>query len=275
MAEESEESSASRPRQREKQQITVPYLWEEKPGVPKRVPVISSSPPTRLVVSVPFEWEEKPGKPIQIPPTVPDLLTAGDLNGLDPRPASSCHLNPFVDEKSGPLNPFVDETEGGAMDSYLEAFSFKMDDKADPSFADVTAAWESFSENGSYRNEDWHSVSGTDGHSSSSSSEAAEVGTDTSVIQFLFPMPSGEDEAPSAVAARRGPNHCSSEHAGMARRGLTLGELILLSRKLSCRRKQNEGRKREHPKDYLKKRVLTCFPFIANGNKMRDYISSW
>ncbi|CAL9176396.1 uncharacterized protein LOC135613262 [Musa acuminata AAA Group] len=272
MAEESEESSASRPRQREKQQITVPYLWEEKPGVPKRVPVISSSPPTRLVVSVPFEWEEKPGKPIQIPPTVPDLLTAGDLNGLDPRPASSCHLNPFVDEKSGPMNPFVDETEGGAMDSYLEAFSFKMDDNADLSFADVTAAWESFSENGSYRNEDWHSVSGTDGHSSS---EAAEVGTDTSVIQFLFPLPSGEDEAPSAVAARRGPNHCSSEHAGMARRGLTLGELILLSRKLSCRRKQNEGRKREHPKDYLKKRVLTCFPFIANGNKMRAYISSW
>lgn len=134
------------------------------------------------------------------------------------------------------------------MDSYLEAFSFKMDDQADRSFADVTAAWESFSENGSYWNEDWRSASGTDGHSSSSSSVAAEVGADTSVIQFLFPLPSGEDEAPSAVAARRGPNHCSSEHAAMARRGLTLGELILLSRKLSCRRKQNEGRKREHPK---------------------------
>ncbi|KAJ8506422.1 hypothetical protein OPV22_007308 [Ensete ventricosum] len=259
MAEE-RESSASHPRQREKQQITVPYLWEEKPGVPKRVPVISSSsPPTRLVVSVPFEWEEKPGKPIQIPTTVPDSLTAGDLNALDPLPASSCHLNPFVDE-----------TEGGAMDSCLEAFSFTMDDKGNQSFADVTAAWESFSENGSYWNEDWHSASGTDGHSSSGSSAAAEVGADTSVIQFLFPQPSGEDEAPSTVAARRGPNHCSSEHVAMARRTLTLGELMLLSRKLSCRRKQNEGKKRDHPKEYLKKRVLTCFPFIANGNKQGE-----
>lgn len=55
------------------QQISVPFLWEEKPGTPKRDPQsyveddhlllpIFASPPDKKGASVPFRWEESPGK---------------------------------------------------------------------------------------------------------------------------------------------------------------------------------------------------------------------
>ncbi|KAF5175449.1 hypothetical protein FRX31_034974 [Thalictrum thalictroides] len=52
-----------------RQQGTVPFLWEEKPGTPKKdwkpeiVSVNSAPPPVKLVTTVPFKWEEKPGTP--------------------------------------------------------------------------------------------------------------------------------------------------------------------------------------------------------------------
>ncbi|KAG8381453.1 hypothetical protein BUALT_Bualt06G0123500 [Buddleja alternifolia] len=57
-------------RKRDRQPISVPFIWEEKPGMPKKdwkptvQPVKPIVPPVKLVVSVPFEWEEKPGIPI-------------------------------------------------------------------------------------------------------------------------------------------------------------------------------------------------------------------
>ncbi|KAF5959900.1 hypothetical protein HYC85_001109 [Camellia sinensis] len=56
-----------------RQAISVPFLWEEKPGTPKKdwKPPIAQTvnppvapPPVKLVASVPFKWEEKPGKPL-------------------------------------------------------------------------------------------------------------------------------------------------------------------------------------------------------------------
>ncbi|OVA07739.1 hypothetical protein BVC80_1827g109 [Macleaya cordata] len=53
-----------------RQKASVPFLWEEKPGTPKKgwkleiVPVNVVPPPVKLISSVPFKWEEKPGKPL-------------------------------------------------------------------------------------------------------------------------------------------------------------------------------------------------------------------
>ncbi|KAI3918161.1 hypothetical protein MKX01_041481 [Papaver californicum] len=53
------------------QKVSIPFLWEEKPGTPKKgwrlenVPATVSSPPLKLITSVPFEWEEEPGKPLE------------------------------------------------------------------------------------------------------------------------------------------------------------------------------------------------------------------
>ncbi|KAL6127027.1 hypothetical protein ACLB2K_075072 [Fragaria x ananassa] len=50
---------------------SVPFLWEERPGIPKKdwKPTVSSNsaapiPPVKLIASVPFIWEEKPGTPL-------------------------------------------------------------------------------------------------------------------------------------------------------------------------------------------------------------------
>lgn len=58
-------------RKRERQPISVPFVWEERPGVPKKdwkpfTPPVEPPPPppVKFVVSVPFGWEEKPGTPL-------------------------------------------------------------------------------------------------------------------------------------------------------------------------------------------------------------------
>ncbi|WCJ36539.1 hydroxyproline-rich glycoprotein family protein [Euphorbia peplus] len=64
---------------------SVPFLWEDKPGVAKKDwrPMVSSvttipalPSPVKLIASVPFVWEEKPGKPLscfsmESPPMTP------------------------------------------------------------------------------------------------------------------------------------------------------------------------------------------------------------
>ncbi|WOL06279.1 hypothetical protein Cni_G15011 [Canna indica] len=170
MAEEKELAHSRR--RREQQQISIPYLWEEKPGLLKKgwtsqfaavtTPPVAS--PSRLVVSVPYLWEEKPGKPIQTTQSIPDMLAFPHQLELAPLPDQYHYLNPFADEQNHPLNPFLDRAE--------ETTDWQS--KADRSFAALPDGWESFSESGSYWNENcWHSASETDGRSSSSSSAAA------------------------------------------------------------------------------------------------------
>ncbi|CAO2821066.1 unnamed protein product [Amaranthus hypochondriacus] len=57
-----------------KQQITIPFEWEETPGAPKQdwkpkrndehEPLNCVPFPVKYVASVPFKWEEKPGTPL-------------------------------------------------------------------------------------------------------------------------------------------------------------------------------------------------------------------
>ncbi|KAF9616922.1 hypothetical protein IFM89_032992 [Coptis chinensis] len=55
-----------------RQEGTVPFLWEEKPGTPKKdwkmetVSVNTVPTVVKLVSTIPFKWEEKPGKPLPI-----------------------------------------------------------------------------------------------------------------------------------------------------------------------------------------------------------------
>ncbi|KAL4188078.1 hypothetical protein AMTRI_Chr09g42310 [Amborella trichopoda] len=46
---------------------SIPFSWEEKPGIPKKTALNSGKNggfPVKMIISVPFKWEEKPGKPI-------------------------------------------------------------------------------------------------------------------------------------------------------------------------------------------------------------------
>ncbi|KAM0872112.1 hypothetical protein ACQ4PT_038934 [Festuca glaucescens] len=146
------------PRERAKQQISVPFLWEVKPGAPKRdwviskpvLPVFSSCPsPLKLVVSVPFQWEEKPGKPLQnnSPLHVPSDHHAGFS-------ASPYSLNPFVAEGE----------EEYTLGFDLEAFGFPDDNKAS-GIAEYT--------DGSSRRGTWYSFSDSEDYSNSSGNTSA------------------------------------------------------------------------------------------------------
>ncbi|XP_062216929.1 uncharacterized protein LOC133917019 [Phragmites australis] len=195
-------------RERVKQQISVPFLWEVKPGAPKRDWVISnpvpsvfacpSPTPTKLVVSVPFQWEEKPGKPLQ------EASPFHVLPDHAPFSASSCSLNPFV----------VEGEEEYSLGFDLEAFSFP--DNNDTSGA---AAWIG---GGSNRGDAWYSFSDSEDYSNSSG--------DTSAQAFQFPRAPSEKSWEVANDDDQLTNPWSPPRSTVT----TLEELMMLSRKLRC-----------------------------------------
>ncbi|KAJ4875808.1 hydroxyproline-rich glycoprotein family protein [Raphanus sativus] len=76
------------PRKQLRQPPSVPFVWEERPGFPKKnwqpslATFVPSPPPlpppipvpVKLVTSVPFRWEETPGKPVPYSTTDPPKL---------------------------------------------------------------------------------------------------------------------------------------------------------------------------------------------------------
>ncbi|XP_042452612.1 uncharacterized protein LOC122037235 [Zingiber officinale] len=210
------------PLHREQQQISVPFLWEEKPGTPKQgwsshaVPLVSSSLPfpSKLVVSVPFDWEEKPGKPLRL-----------DLVALPATYSEDDHLN-----------------------------TTKIND----------SVW----------NANWQSASETDGRrrsSSSSSSTAENVAAGTSSIKLL----SQQTSLDASFLNKNNGRDCARVRGDitLAKRTLTLQELMLLSRQLTCRMNQIETKKSVRPKEKLKRSVLACLPFMM-GNQNGPCINS-
>lgn len=99
---------------KERQTISIPFVWEVSPGTPKKdwkptpAPIKTSTPPpVKLIASVPFEWEEKPGKPLpyclQPPPSSPPLLPQAESNSFK-SPIHHISLEPFEWEGK-PGNP--------------------------------------------------------------------------------------------------------------------------------------------------------------------------
>lgn len=197
------------PRERVKQQISVPFLWEVKPGAPKRewviskpVPVAFACPspaPTKLVVSVPFQWEEKPGKPLQ--EASPFHVLPPDHGGFS---ASSRSLNPFV----------VESEEEYSLGFELEAFGFP--DSCDASGA---AVWADGSSSG--RRDGWFSFSESEDYSHSSG--------DTSAQDKEFQFPRAPSEKSWEVA-----NDEDNPWSPPRSAATTLEEFMVLSRRLRC-----------------------------------------
>ena len=200
------------PRERVKQQISVPFLWEVKPGAPKRdwviakpVPAVSACPspaPTKLVVSVPFQWEEKPGKPIQEASHFHVLPDHGVFS------ASSRSLNPFV----------VESEEEYSLGFDLEAFGFP--DNNDTSGA-AAAAW---ADGSSGRRDAWFSFSESEDYSHSSGDTSAQE------QEFQFPRAPSEKSWEVANDEDQLTNPWSPPRSAVT----TLEELMVLSRRLRC-----------------------------------------
>ncbi|KAF7055702.1 hypothetical protein CFC21_063201 [Triticum aestivum] len=193
------------PRERAKQQISVPFLWEVKPGAPKRdwaiskpAPTVFSCPsPVKLVVSVPFQWEEKPGKPLQ------------DMSRF--HAPSDRHAGFSVSPYS--LNPFVaEDDEEYTLGFDLEAFGFPDDSKASTGAADYA--------DGSSRHGAWYSFSESEDYSNSSGN--------TSSRESQFPRAPSE----RSWEVANDDDHELTKPRSPLRSAFTLEELMMLSRKL-------------------------------------------
>lgn len=235
-------------RKRERQLISIPFIWEEKPGMPKKDwkpftrPVEPPAPPPKFVVSVPFGWEEKPGTPLPSFVQPPKLLTIkyGDWHGEGDESSEmevdTCSVgtdDSFCSAKSLLANGLISTTAIASAVPVQET-----------SLALVTAESRLLQSPGS-------PASDTESACSYATGSASLVGA--SFLEWLFPLlvPNSNiigylEKAPSQGSDVQAMEYQHESNRGQARRPLlTLGELIMMSRRQSCQRKVNKMHKQQ------------------------------
>ncbi|KAK7280052.1 hypothetical protein RJT34_25114 [Clitoria ternatea] len=259
--------------------------------------------PLKLFASVPFVWEEKPGKPIPnfsldpVPPKLDTILihvasssgySVACNYGHDVRHKASSSIGNVHQDGS-----YNDDESGATITSLdLEAFSFDADESfsAVPSLlANCLVSSEEISsaipmqksslcEHESDQIETPSSPASSEAESSTSSyatGRSSPIGATFLECLFpLYPPMSGfleRDEhlekVPSSSLEFQGKDldhlDCTSD---MVRRPPTLGELIMMSRRRSCRRKAVQMKKWDTPKKITRNQAFGCFSSITNSN---------
>lgn len=240
--ENSEESSNGKKQIR--QPPSIPFLWEEKPGKPKKdwkPDFPPASPfraiPVKLVASVPFNCEEKPGKPL---PSFSDQHPNSSQFDLDSETfVSSADHSPLAN---------------GLQSSMKLSNAVPVENNSDPLM---------------------ETPSSPDSETGSGDSSSYETGTinlvGSSFLECLFPLFSPDSGFLEKVG-------CNSEKGqsltpcklqskdfdwvndcGVRRRAPTLGELMMMSRRMSCRRKAVQLRKGHVMKVYIFDSIIQSF----------------
>ncbi|GAB4826002.1 hypothetical protein Ancab_008870 [Ancistrocladus abbreviatus] len=289
-----------------KQQITVPFLWEEKPGMPKKdwkpkaMPRTQAPPiPTKFVVSIPFKWEEKPGTPLRC------FQQGSSESKFQPEAAESKCLPPppayypsYEDNDGDGGSSFGGDGLGGDDDDDYDDEDWKSEieletistDTGDsfssaPSLLDTEGAAENtcqMEDNGG-QIEAPSSLESGGSMSSYVTGSTSLVGA--SFLEHLFPLYSPRsgllkktthpDQKVGHSRKKLTPEqwhrdfHGASNRSIKMRRPLTLGELIMLSQRRSCRRKAVHMRKQSHSKDIIEKKAIGCCMFGA-ANRVID-----
>ncbi|KAI3939866.1 hypothetical protein MKW98_029642 [Papaver atlanticum] len=307
------------------QKVSIPFLWEEKPGTPKKgwkrenVPATAGVPPLKLITSVPFEWEEEPGKPLACfasspmigeepveplacvtPPPPPQLasphlpLPPGKLIGF-PSPLMHASMSSPVTIRSKLSNVFRrrgsyrgndgseyddEEESGDEQEMFISSPSLIPNGLIStvPNFnpfpvdqAKVNAYSTSTEEDSEELDENTSTVSETESDLSSYATESTSLIGD-SFLDSLFPVYSqdsgvldkvGKHEKKSSVTFSDQKIiigfQSKTDSSIFARRTLTLQQLIEMSRKLSCRRKEVQMSKRDIPMEFMKRSLFGCF----------------
>jgi len=229
---------------------SVPFIWEVKPGIPKKdwkpeanVSSVGHFPqtPLKLIASVPFVWEEKPGKPlpnfsdVSVHPVLPKpekiLIHVASSSGF----SVACNFG-HDDKDKGSCS--YDSESTSSLD--LEAFTFEADESFDANCLVPSASSETDSSRSSY-----------------ATGRSSPIGA--TFLESLFPL-----HAPQCGFLQRNENFeketsCTQEvgakdfdhedfASDMIRSAPTLGELIMMSRRRSCRRKALQMKKWDLPK---------------------------
>ncbi|XP_015877870.4 uncharacterized protein LOC107414272 [Ziziphus jujuba] len=260
---------------------SVPFLWEEKPGIPKKdwKPGVSSVssvpiPPVKLIASVPFEWEEKPGTPLPIFSQQPFISVVPPLSKPPPLPAppmyyQSMHENEDTDGDGDDKEIFGNETE----DSFRSAPSLLANGLVSSVAisTDVPAKKISSAEENSGPVETTPSSPASEtGSSTSSYATGVSSLVGSSFLECLFPLfppqsgfleKVGHPEG-SLTPLEQKSRHFEQENNGITvRRPPTLGELIMMSRRRSYRRKAIQMRKQKLTMEIMKSRAFGCCIF--------------
>ncbi|KAJ0922427.1 hypothetical protein HanPSC8_Chr05g0203671 [Helianthus annuus] len=249
-----DQDSPQNPTKRIKQTISVPFLWEEKPGTPKndwkRVnPVMQL--PVKLIASVPFMWEEKPGTPLP-----------GPFSHQTPEPEVTTPSPPYLQQHTK-NNPFCDSDSDTDLDQEQNQASNQLtiyrnnnpfcDSSDDELQAPSSPAWETESVASSY-------ATGTTSLAGSS------------FLECMFPLMTPKTSFLESVgcAKTRVPttNSCTQIVSyGGERKPLTLGELIMMSRRRSYLKRAIESQEYNHSTELMVRNGFGCCNIDVGGLK--------
>ncbi|KAL2920524.1 hypothetical protein RDABS01_012015 [Bienertia sinuspersici] len=251
-----------------KQEITVPFLWEEKPGEPrkdwqpKHEPLNPVPLPVKYIASVPFKWEEKPGTPLR----------------SFARESTKRLVDETVSEKGLPLPP-----------AYFSKYENESDED-DSSYGDDSDDFDWLSELDWNPNLEQQNVGDLEGsfkeEVSSNSNDYAVRNTSLKGAAFLahlFPLYPPKSafleprmnheekmripEKISSVLVEHNKVAGDGRRSGVIRRPCTLGELILQSRRRSFRRLHTEQTSRMLQSRGQRQRANECSPEGLSGDK--------
>lgn len=252
---------------RERQPISVPFIWEEKPGIPKKDwirtvrPAKPPSPAVKLVVSVPFGWEEKPGTPLPSfvqPPKEPAFVALQEHSSIvfssQPKYSDHNYENEGDDGSSDTYSIETDESFTSAKSLLANGLiSTNAIASAVPCLALTTTDHEQLQSPGSPASE-------TESTSSYATGTTSLVGAP--FLEWLFPLLVPSSGVPNKLGyLERDTSHKELLHemnSSQARRPLlTLGELIVMSRRRSCQRKVMTMHKQRSMVNQSQSNVLT------------------
>ncbi|XP_021730212.1 uncharacterized protein LOC110697173 [Chenopodium quinoa] len=276
-----------------KQQITVPFIWEDKPGapkkdwMPKREPTTPIPLPVKYVASIPFKWEEKPGTPLrsfaQESTEQKNQETIPENRSLPLPPA---YFTKYEDETDEGDSSYADDYEDRDWMSELdfEAMSVQSEESfcSAPSLLAnrLTPLRNPYIEH--QGNGCMETPFSPESSSIPNSCETRDISLRGSAfLAHLFPLyppKSGflekrktpeeqirlpEKKPPTLVEHKKLGG--DGRRSGVIRKPCTLGELIMQSRRRSCRRKAGNMKKQYQQKEFTKKKPQGCFNIVASG----------
>lgn len=280
----------TQPSKREKQSISVPFIWEEKPGMPKKdwkhftLPPKPPAPPAKFVVSVPFGWEEKPGTPlpsfVQPPKESQVVAPAYSLTGYGTWSASYGGNDDEGDQSS---DTELDTCSVETDDSFTSAKSLLANGLI--STAAISSAVPVHEISLALTTTDSMLQESSGSPASETDSTSYATGTTSlagaSFLEWLFPLlvPNSNvtnkvgylENAPPQKADIQAKQFLHGSQTG--RPLLTLGELIAMSRRRSCQRKVNKMNKQQSM-DFMKRNAFSCCIF-RTGNGINQLQLKW
>ncbi|KAF3433100.1 hypothetical protein FNV43_RR24202 [Rhamnella rubrinervis] len=284
-----------------RQPPSVPFLWEIKPGTPKKdwkpevSTVVSSvpTPPAKLIASVPFKWEEKPGTPL------PNFSHRPFDQSVLPTPPSKEPI-PLPAPPMYSHSTYKDENTMTDDATYNDDNSINDGAKTDDSFSSAPSLLancliSSVIISTAVPAQEVSAIEDYGGLLETPSSPASETGSSTSsyaagvsslvgssFLEWLFPLfppHSGflrkvEHSEHSLAPPDLKSKHFDHEDNGsVVARPTTLGELIMMSRRRSYRRKTFQMRKQNLSAELMKNSAFGCC-FFGTGSKMIEGLHS-